>query len=275
MHKQARHRPTYLLTLLAVAVFTWTISIVRAEEESQITVFAAASLIDVVEEIGLAYARENHGTVLTVYASSAALARQIENGAPADVFLSANAAWMSYLIEQDVIDGKSRTPIAANSLVLIAPAQSGLKVDPNNGPLLRQALNGMRLVIGDPAGVPAGIYAQQALRSLTVYEDLLPTMVFASDVRVALAWVARNEVDAGIVYATDALISPDIRIVGNFRTSSYEPITYWSGVTRTAKPRATTFVRFLRSPIAQDILTRHGFTTKLQQAWLDTLPSSP
>lgn len=275
MLKQATRISTYLSTLLAVTAFTWTVLDVRAEEDSRIAVFAAASLIEVVQDIGVAYGQQDLGTLLTVYASSAALARQIENGAPADVFLSANVAWITHLIEQDVLDAQSCAPIAANVLVLIAPAQSDLDVDLNNGAMLRDALKAKRLVIGDPAGVPAGMYAKQALQSLDAYEDLIPTLIFASDVRMALAWVARNEVDAGIVYGTDALISPDIRIVGNFPPASYEPIIYWAGVTRTAKPQATTFIRFLRSQTAQDIFTRHGFATMPQHIRQDTLPCSP
>lgn len=275
MLKQATRISTYLLTLFAVTAFTSTLLDVRAKEDSQITVFAAASLIDVVEDIGVAYGQQNLGSLLTVYASSAALARQIENGAPADVFLSANVAWITHLIEHDVLDAQSRAPIAANVLVLIAPALSDLEIDLNNGSMLRDALKVKRLVIGNPASVPAGMYAKQALQSLDAYEALIPTLIFANDVRMALAWVARNEVDAGIVYGTDARISSDIRIVGNFSPASYEPIVYWAGVTRTAKPQATTFIRFLRSQIAQDIFTRHGFVTMPPHAGLNTLPSSP
>ena len=265
----------YLLICHSFWAFVCAAQSTQAEEDSQVTVLAAASLVDVTNALDQAYQQLGNGGIVAVFGSSAALARQIENGAPADVFLSANASWMDYLVTQGHIARQSQAAIAGNILVLIVPTTSALRVDLNDGPLLGQALRDSSLVLGDPASVPAGIYAKQALESLNIYDALSASLIYASDVRFALAWVARDEVDAGIVYATDAAISPRVRIAGAFPAASHEPIIYWAGVTRTAGPHASEFIDFLLSNRAQDIFQQHGFQPVSQHSLLDAPQSSP
>lgn len=247
--------------LLAVgALLVASVEPTRAAEPP-ITLFAAASTTDAVTEIAEAFAAETGRTLRPVFAASSTLARQIEQGAPADLFLSANVAWMDHLDDQGLLVPKSRTDLLANRLVLIAPADSGLQLSLSMGTDFGHILKDGRLAIGDPAHVPAGIYAREALEALMLWDQVADRLAQASNVRAALALVERGEVPAGIVYETDAAISSRVRIVEAFPSTAAPEITYPLAI---VAGRETAGVRslhaFLRGPVAAEIFRKHGFT---------------
>jgi molybdate transport system substrate-binding protein len=219
----------------------------------RITVFAAASLKNALEEIA------GHDAVL-VFASSAALARQIERGAPADVYISANEQWMDDLQQRGRIVAASRLDLLRNRLVLIAPAASRVQGVIAPGFPLARLLGGGRLAMGDPAHVPAGEYARAALETLGVWGAVQRRIAAADNVRAALALVSRREAPLGIVYATDAAIDPGVRIVGEFPAASHPPIVYPAAlIAPGAKRAAARFLASLRAPPARAIFRKHGF----------------
>ena len=222
-------------------------------------VFAASSLAEVMEEIGRGYRRETGQPVKFSFASSATLARQLESGARADVFISADAEWMDYLHARGLIDPSTRFDAARNRLVLIAPAASRLQLEIEPGFALAAALGEGRLATGDPDFVPVGRYARAALVHLGAWDAVAARLVRAENVRAALVFVARGEVPLGIVYATDARIERRVRVVDTFPSSSHPPITYPAAVTRGARPGAREFVTCLRSHAARARFGRFGF----------------
>ncbi|HUX72279.1 MAG TPA: molybdate ABC transporter substrate-binding protein [Steroidobacteraceae bacterium] len=225
-----------------------------------ITMFAAASLADALQFLADDYQKASGARVKVSFAASSALARQIEGGAPADLFVSADRDWMDYLQSRHLIRGSSRSDLLGNSLVLIAPADSRIHLDIAPQMPIRAALGGGRLAIGDPDSVPVGRYARAALQSLGVWKALAGRLVRADNVRVALEYVARGEVPLGIVYKTDALIEKNVRIVGAFPASSHPPIVYPIALTAVAKPAAAKFLAYLRSPASAAVFARYGFT---------------
>jgi molybdate transport system substrate-binding protein len=187
------------------------------------------------------------------------LARQIEAGTRADVFVSADEEWMDYLATRKLIDPKTRHDILMNRLVLIAPATSTmeLKIAPHFA--LASALGKERLALGDPGSVPAGRYARAALTNLGVWPDVSKRIAPAEDVRAALAFVARGETPLGIVYETDARVEKRVRIVDTFPEDSHAPITYPVALVATAKPGAGRFVGYMKSPAGRALFTQYGF----------------
>ncbi|MDE2304109.1 MAG: molybdate ABC transporter substrate-binding protein [Gammaproteobacteria bacterium] len=227
-----------------------------------ITVFAAASLTDALQRLATQFSRSTGTVVRTSFAASSALARQIESGAPADVFVSADTGWMDYLQARGLIRAASRSDLVGNRLVLIAPRKSPLVLRIGaHFPLLR-ALDGGRLAVADPDAVPAGRYARASLSALGVWSAVEPHLVRADDVRAALEYVARGEVPLGIVYATDAAIDPAVRVVGAFPETSHPPIVYPAALTRSARPAAERFLAFLKGPDAQTVFAHYGFSPK-------------
>ena len=229
-------------------------------QQPQILVFAAASLTEAVQEVGASYEKTARVMVRSSFDSSSTLARQIEAGAQADVFLSADTKWMDELQSRGLIQVASRRNVLGNSLVLIAPAQSPirLKIAPHFP--LAAALSDGRLATGDPDSVPAGIYARAALTKLGVWDGVASRLARAENVRVALLYVARGETPLGIVYATDALADKGVRVVDTFPEDTHEPIVYPIALTRSAKSQAAEFVAYLSGPRAHDIFVKHGFT---------------
>lgn len=226
------------------------------------TVFAAASLTEAMEAAADAYEEKTGIRVRFSFASSSTLARQIEAGAPADLYLSANEAWMDYLGERGLIRSESRTSPISNALVLIAPADGGsaaveLSADTDLAVLLG---DDGRLAVGDPAHVPAGIYARQGLQALGLWDDLEPRLARADDVRAALALVARGEAPLGIAYSTDARISDKVRVVGRFPAGSHDPITYpFALVPASPSDEARALFDFLTGEEAMAVYETHGF----------------
>jgi molybdate transport system substrate-binding protein len=245
---------TFAAVLLALLVQT------AQAAEHVLTVFAAASMTNVLQAVGDAYTVETKIPVRFSFAGSSALARQIESGAPADVFVSADLEWMDYLQQRNLVSGELRVNVATNSLVLIAPVDSTVKLKIAPGFPLATALGDKgRIATGDPASVPAGKYAQAALTTLGVWKSVEDRLVPADNVRTALNFVARGEVPLGIVYSTDARGESKVRVVDTFPSTSHPPITYPAAVTATGGADAAAFVRYLRSANAQAIFDKAGF----------------
>jgi molybdate transport system substrate-binding protein len=230
-----------------------------AEAEDRITVFAAASLTDSLQAVADAYRAKNGKAVTLSFAGSNTLARQIAEGAQADLFISADERWMDLLARQGRIDPATRKNLLGNRLVLIGPPQARpIAIAP--GFPLAAALGDGRLAMADPDAVPAGIYGKAALVRLGVWGSLSGKIAAAENVRVALQFVSRGEAPYGIVYATDAKADPDVRIVATFPESSHPAIVYPVALTGRAGPGAKDFLRFLSAPAAAAIFRKAGFT---------------
>jgi molybdate transport system substrate-binding protein len=229
------------------------------QEIAPARVFAAASLTDVLSAIGADFAATGQPAPVFNFAASSDLARQIEQGAEADVFFSADEAWMDYLAERNLIDPASRASLLANTLVLIAPADRLFTFEPVQGADLRAALNGGKLAIANPDGVPAGRYAKEALTSIGAWAALETEAARAESVRAALRFVETGEAAAGIVYATDAKAAGDsVVVVATFPASSHTPITY--PVARVAgRDGDAPFLDYLASAPARAAFAAAGF----------------
>ncbi len=224
-------------------------------------VFAAASLTGALSEISEHYKTQNNVRVSTVFASSSSLAKQIINGAPADIFISANQDWMNRVEKSGRIERDSRFPLLANRLSLIAPSTKPESLKLTNIDSILTALEGGRLAMGDPDHVPAGMYAKSALESLGLWQALKGRIAAASDVRAALVFVERGEAALGIVYSSDTVGRPDVIEVGKFPRAAHSPISYPAALIRNRiSPSVRQFFRFLQSDDARVIFLRHGFS---------------
>lgn len=245
-----------LLGFIAALAIT---SVARAAETPRpVTVFAAASLQNAMKDIGAAYQKAGGAPVTFSFGGSSTLARQIEQGAPADLFVSADPDWMNDVEKHGLIQPATRKDILTNHLALVAPKDSTihLKIAPWF-PLL-QALGGGKLAMAD-ATVPAGIYGKAALENLKVWSQVEGQVARAENVRGALNFVARGEAPLGIVYDTDAMIEPGVKIVGLFPDDSHPPILYPITLTNGAGPGSAEFLRFVEGPEAKAIFERYGF----------------
>ena len=233
--------------------------LVAAADGPGITVFAAASLTNVLNDLGEAFGMQGSIPVRFSFAASSTLAHQIENGAAADIFFSADVEWMDYLQQRDLVQRQTRRDVIGNRLVLIAPADSRveLKIAPHFA--LLSALGGGRLATGDPDSVPVGRYAREALTALGVWTDVEGRLIRADSVRSALAFVDRGEAPLGIVYATDAAIDKKVRTVDVFAAGLHQPIVYPAALTAHAKPGAAQFLDFIRGPEGQAAFKAYGF----------------
>ena len=229
------------------------------DQKQDILVFAAVSLTNVLDEIGAAYTQQTRQTVKFSYAASSALARQLEAGARADVFFSADLEWMDYVQARGLIDRTTRRNVLENRLALVAPADSKIELKIARGFALAAALGNGRLATGDPESVPVGKYARSALTSLGVWNDVADRLVRADNVRSALAFIARGETPLGIVYETDAKVEKRVRVVDFFPADSHPPIVYPVAVTTQARPAARQFIDFLQSAPAQEAFKKYGF----------------
>lgn len=230
-----------------------------ADRPQPLVVFAAASLKTALDDIALRWQHDTGRIVRVSYAGTSALARQIEQGAPADVFLSADRDWMDYLSSRGLV----RDPVAllGNRLVLVAPRDSAASVDLKQGGSIMVALGDGRLSVANVQSVPAGRYARAALESLGLWRELEGRLVQSADVRAALRLVARGEMPLGIVYATDARAEPLVRVVATFDESAHPPIVYMAAtVTESTRSQALDFVASLSAAPARGILEREGFT---------------
>lgn len=252
------------LRLAAGAALSLSVAGYAAADEGKITVFAAASLTNALQDIAKAYQQEKHVEVVSSFASSSTLARQIEAGAPADLFISADQKWMDYAAEKKAIDTATRETLLGNSLVLVAPkasAQGEVTIDAKTN--WTSLLKGGRLAVGNPDHVPAGIYAKEALTKLGAWKTLSPKLAPAEDVRGALALVERDEAPLGIVYGSDAVASKGVKVVGAFPEDSHKKVEYPVAIIDGHKNAATTaFYDYLKGPQASAIFKQYGFTTR-------------
>ncbi|EJE4693465.1 molybdate ABC transporter substrate-binding protein [Vibrio parahaemolyticus] len=226
---------------------------------TDLKVYAASSMTNAIDEIAQDFKEKYDVTVTPVYGGSSSIARQIINGAPADVFISANTKWMDYLVDEGVIDGDNVTNLVRNSLVLIAPQSSSLAVfnfaDAN---AWEAALNGSRLALGNPTSVPAGMYAKESLTTLGVWKEIQTKVAPAKNVRLALALVERGEAPLGVVYKTDAQLTNKVKIVGEFASDTHAAIVYPAAVVKDST-ESRQFFQYLKSEDAKRVFAHYGF----------------
>jgi molybdate transport system substrate-binding protein len=228
----------------------------NASAQDRLVVFAAASLKNALDEItALSPAR-----AAISYGASSALARQIENGAPADIFVSADLDWMDYLEKKNLVAKGTRRNLLGNRLVLIAPAKLPQKLQVAPGFPIAQRLGSGRIALADPQSVPAGKYAKAAFEKLGVWDQISGRVASTENVRAALALVARGEVPLGVVYQTDANAEPGVMVAGVFPADTHPPIVYPVAALKGAKGGVAPFLELLGSPAARRVFEKHGFT---------------
>lgn len=247
-----------LLNILFTALLTIFSSLAVADA----TVFAAASLKNALDEISQSWFAQKSGKVVVSYAGSSALARQIEKGAPADIFISADLEWMDYLTQRKLINDASRVNLLRNELVMIAPAAAKISVELKPGSKLGDLLGNDRLSMADPDSVPAGKYGKAALEALGLWPQVATKIIRADNVRTALNFVARGETPLGIVYRTDAAAEDKVRVVAIFPANTHPPIVYPAALLADSKnAEAAAFFSYLKSSAATGIFRKHGFLT--------------
>ena len=232
-----------------------------AAAQDSLTVFAAASLKNALDDANTAFTKANGVKIVASYAASSALAKQIESGAPADVFVSADLQWMDYVAQKNLIKPDSRVNLLGNKLVLIAPLDSKLdKVAIGQGFDIAKLAGDGRIAVADVKAVPAGLYAKAALEKLGGWAAAEPKLAMAENVRATLSFVARGETPVGIVYETDAKVEPKVKIVGVFPDGSHPPVIYPVAATTSAKADAGKYLSYLRGSEAKGIFEKYGFS---------------
>ena len=246
--------PTALLLTFAVG------TIEAAAQGRDVLVFAAASMKNALDDIAGQWQRETGKKVVISYAASNTLIKQIEQGAPADIFISADLDWMDYGQQKDLIKPDSRSNLLGNRLVLIAPKDSSVSAIIQPGFDLAALLKGGRLAMGNVDAVPAGKYGKASLEKLGVWDSVKDKIAQAESVRAALLFVSRGEAPLGIVYQTDATADPSVKIVGTFPENTHPPIIYPVALTKeSTNADAQAFLNYLRSPAARAAFERQGF----------------
>ena len=252
------HRPAGYL--LALSILFGSIHSPALAQDKSLTVFAAASMKNALDDIDAAYTAKSGIKIVASYAASSTLAKQIEQGAPADIFLSADTDWMDYAAARKNIDEPTRVNLLGNSIVLIAPKDSKIdNVTIGPGFDLAKLAGDGKIATGDVKAVPVGKYAKAALEKLGAWQAAEPKFAMAESVRAALILVARGEAALGIVYSTDAKVEPEVKIVGAFPADSHAPIIYPVAATVTAKSEAADYLAFLRTSAAKTIFEKYGF----------------
>jgi molybdate transport system substrate-binding protein len=237
-----------------------------AAAHDKLTVFAAASLRNALNEADSVFTKESGIRVTASYAASSALAKQIAEGAPADVFISADLRWMDFVAGKNLIKPDTRANLLGNKLVLIAPADSKLSnVTIAKGFDIAKLAGDGRIAMADVKAVPAGLYGKAALENLGAWAAAEPKLAQAENVRATLAFVARGETPLGIVYETDAKIEPKVKIVGTFPDNSYPPVIY-PAAAKDAKADAAKYLQFLRGSKAKAIFEKYGFSFLIKPA---------
>jgi molybdate transport system substrate-binding protein len=248
------------LVLVAATSVTSSLNVAAHAQGRDLLVFGAASLKNALDDANAQFQRDTGHKVVVSYGASSALAKQIEGGAPADIFISADLDWMDYVAEHKLIKPATRFNLLGNKLVLIGSADSkiALSIAPNFP--LAQTLGDNRLAMADPAAVPAGKYGKAALEALGVWSSVSAKIAPAQDVRAALLFVSRGEALLGIVYQTDAAADKGVKIVGAFPESTHPPIIYPLAITATStNPEAAAYVQYLKSPAAKPAFEKQGF----------------
>lgn len=240
------------------SIISLGLSISLCAKAESVTVYAAASLTNAINDLEKIYEKQNKVEVKTSYAGSSTLAKQIEAGAPADVFISADTQWMDYLQNKKLVAANDRINLLGNRLVLITPKGQSLKVKLDKTTDPNKVFTG-KICTGDTKSVPVGKYAKQAFTNLGWWNRIEPKLVETEDVRAALNFVARGECQVGIVYATDAAISKDVTVVGVFPENTHSPIIYPVGMVK-KNPNSTKFYQFLQSNQAKAVFKKYGFS---------------
>lgn len=260
----AKYRSAVMKLCLVAAIATLgtsPLSPAIAADADSVTIFAAASTTNAITDIGNLFAQKGMGKVVTSFASSSTLAKQIEQGAPANVFLSADLKWMNYLAEKKSIEPQSLFDLLGNKIVLIAPTSSTAKIVISPKLDLATILGKEKLAMGDPDHVPAGIYGKQALEKLGIWKGVESKVARAKDVRAALTLVEREEAPLGVVYATDAAITKKVKVVAVFPEDSHPPIVYPVALVKGKEtPAAKSFLDFLKTTDAKAVFEKYGFT---------------
>ena len=226
-----------------------------------VLVFAAASLKNALDDTVAAYEKSGGGAIKVSYAASSALAKQIENGAPADIFISADLDWMNDVQKNNAIKPETRSNFFGNVLVLVEPADSTKTVDIKPGFPLASLIGDGKLAMANPDSVPAGKYGKAALQKLSVWDSVEKKVASAEDVRAALLFVSRKEAPLGIVYQTDAAADKGVKVAGVFPADTYPPIIYPAAITASSKnPEAAKFLAYMHSDAAKPFFTKQGFT---------------
>src|SRR6185437_9237715 len=269
MHRLAGLSLTFLLLCGSI----WSPAFAQ---DKSLTVFAAASMKNALDDVDAAYTAKTGVKVMASYAASSTLAKQIEQGAPADIFVSADTDWMDYAINKKNINVPTRVNLLGNSIVLIAPKDSKIdRVAIRKGFDLAKLAGDGKIATGDVKAVPVGKYAKAALEKLGAWQAAEPKFAMAESVRAALALVARGEAVLGIVYSTDAKVEPGVKIVGSFPADSHPPIIYPVAATATAKPDASGYLAFLRTSAAKAIFEKYGFQFLVSPTTLRVFDISP
>jgi molybdate transport system substrate-binding protein len=245
--------------IAAAAVFASAFSISTAHA-ADVVVFAAASLKNVLDAISTEYTAETGKKVTASYAGSNALAKQIAEGAPADIFFSADLAWMNDVEKKGLLKPDTRTTLLGNTIVLVAPKDSSASLTIAPGFPLAEALGDGKLAMANVESVPAGKYGKAALTTLGVWDSVSANVAQADNVRAALAFVAKGEAPLGIVYATDASAEPAVKVVGTFPADTHPPIVYPVAILASStNPDTQAFFDYLKGPKARDIFIKYGF----------------
>jgi molybdate transport system substrate-binding protein len=255
-------RRAWLGLIAAIAMAPAISAPMRAQAQDGMVIFAAASLKNALDEIAGAWTKETGKPAPRIsYAASSALAKQLEQGAPADLFISADTDWMDHVEKKDLIQKSTRFNLLGNKIVLIAPKDAATTVSVKQGFDLGKALNGGKLAMANVDSVPAGKYGKAALEKLGAWDGVKRSIAQAENVRAALLLVARGEAPLGIVYSTDAAAEPKVKIVGEFPADSHPPIIYPAALTKAPKsPDAKAFLDYLRSGKARPAFEKQGFT---------------
>ena len=253
-----------MIRALIAGFVAWTAAMgcvpAASAQSGDVVVFAAASLKDALDDINAQWRRETGKKAVISYASSAVLAKQIEQAAPADVFISADTDNMDYVQKRALIEPETRIDLLGNRIVLVAEKSSKIALHIAPGFDLAGALGANRLAMADVASVPAGKYGKAALETLKVWPSVEKKVAQAENVRAALILVSRGEAPLGIVYATDAAADPKVRIVDTFPADTHPPIIYPAALTRTAKPDAQAFLAYVESAKAKPLFEKQGFS---------------
>ncbi len=252
-----------LYSIIISALITLSMCLLSTAQAESIRIFAAASTTNAITDIIKAYTDKTGKEVTPSFASSSTLAKQIAQGAPADVYLSANPKWMDFIEKKELVEPGTRTNLLGNRITLIQPKSGQLKLSISADLDLAGILGDDKLAMGDPDHVPAGIYGRKALESLKLWDSVAPKVARAKDVRAALALVERAEAPLGIVYATDAAISKKIDVVGLFPENTHPPIIYPVCIVKDkASADAKAFFAFLKDQKAADIFKTYGFSVR-------------
>lgn len=251
-----------LMKRLLGAVAGLALSMAAAQAHAEdVVVFAAASLTNALNEIGDAFAARTGHRMVPSYAASSALAKQVEQGAPGQVFASADLKWMDYLADKKLINPETRFNLLGNTLVLVAPSdakQGRIELSPKTD--IAALAGAGRIATGNPDSVPVGLYFKQAMERAGQWKAVESRIAATDSVRAALAFVERGEVPLGVVYATDAAVSKKVKVIGVFPDSMHDPITYpFALIAGTETPAAKAFLDYVKGLEAKGVFTRHGF----------------